>query len=147
MWDVDIGEVFSKLHVASKAASNVWSSLDSLRLGPISILSGDSLESCGGGHQHVGRGCWGGGSKLHVASKAASNVWSSLASLRLGPISIAMGLKRSPHQAVKNMHFGEEVIRGDRKDPAHVLQWDYVRLNLPGQVTYDPSLSVGLCEA
>ena len=53
---------------------------------------------------------------------------------------IAMGLKWSPYQAVKSMHFAEEVIRGDRKDPANVFRWDHVRLNLPGQDDYEPSL-------
>ena len=53
---------------------------------------------------------------------------------------IAMGLKWSPYQAVKSMHFAEEVIRGDRHDPANVFRWDYVRMNLPGQADYDPSL-------
>ncbi len=53
---------------------------------------------------------------------------------------IAMGLKWSPYQAVRSMHFAEEVIRGDRQDPANVFRWDYVRMSLPGQSDYDPSL-------
>ncbi len=53
---------------------------------------------------------------------------------------IAMGLKWSPYQAIKSMHFAEEVTRGDRKDPNNVFSWDRVRLNLPGQPVYDPSL-------
>ena len=53
---------------------------------------------------------------------------------------IAMGLAWSPYQAVKTLHFAEEVIRGDPKDPANVFRWDYVRLNLPGSPNYDPSL-------
>ena len=53
---------------------------------------------------------------------------------------IAMGLAWSPYQAVKTLHFAEEVIRGDPKDPANVFRWDHVRLNLPGSPNYDPSL-------
>ena len=34
----------------------------------------------------------------------------------------------------------DEVIGGDRLDPSNVFRWDYVRLNLPGSETYDPSL-------
>ncbi len=51
-----------------------------------------------------------------------------------------MGLKWSPYQAVKGMHFAEEVIRGDRQDTTKVFWWDYVRMNLTGQADYDPSL-------
>ena len=53
---------------------------------------------------------------------------------------IAMGLKWSPYQAIKGMHFAEEVIRGDRKDKNNIFRWDRVRLNLPGQSDYNPSL-------
>ena len=45
----------------------------------------------------------------------------------------AMGLHSSPYQAVKSMHFAEEVIRGDPMDTTNVIHWDKVRLNLPGQ--------------
>ena len=51
-----------------------------------------------------------------------------------------MGVKSSPYSAIKCMHFAEEIIRGDRKDPDNVFRWDHVRLNLPGQDDYDPSL-------
>ncbi len=53
---------------------------------------------------------------------------------------IAMGLKWSPYQAVKEMHFAEEIIRGDRRNPSNVFRWDRVRMNLPGQDNYEPSL-------
>ena len=53
---------------------------------------------------------------------------------------IAMGLKWSPYQAVYFLHHAEEVIRGDRKEPKNVFRWDRVRLNLPGQESYDPAL-------
>jgi len=52
----------------------------------------------------------------------------------------AMGMKWSPYQAVRSMHYAEEVIRGDRHDPKNVFRWDEVRCNLPGQDDYDPSL-------
>jgi hypothetical protein len=51
----------------------------------------------------------------------------------------AMGLRSSPYQAVQAMGVAEEFIWGDRKDPMNVFRWDYVRLNLPGSETYDPS--------
>ena len=53
---------------------------------------------------------------------------------------IAMGLSWSPYQAVKSMHLAEEVIRGDHTDPSNIFHWDHVRLNLPGQDDYDPTL-------
>lgn len=48
-----------------------------------------------------------------------------------------MGLTWSPYQAVKSLHFAEEVIRGDRNDPNNVFKWDRVRMNCPGQADYD----------
>jgi hypothetical protein len=52
----------------------------------------------------------------------------------------AMGLKSSPYQAVRFMHFAEEIIRGDPAALDNIFRWDRVRLNLPGQAEYDPSL-------
>jgi hypothetical protein len=52
----------------------------------------------------------------------------------------AMGLTSSPFQAVQGMAYAEEVILvGDRKDPENPFCWDWIRMNLPGQVGYDPS--------
>jgi hypothetical protein len=52
----------------------------------------------------------------------------------------AMGLRSSPYQAVQAMTFAEEVILGDPRDKTNPFRWDRVRLNLPGQRGYDPSL-------
>jgi hypothetical protein len=52
----------------------------------------------------------------------------------------AMGLKPSPYQAVQGMMVAEEYIRGDRMDLKNPFRWDAVRMNLPGQVNYDPTL-------
>jgi len=51
-----------------------------------------------------------------------------------------MGLKSSPYVCVQGMLHLTESIFGDRKDPNNAFQWEYVRLNLPGQKIYDPSL-------
>jgi hypothetical protein len=52
----------------------------------------------------------------------------------------AMGLRSSPYQAVQAMTFAEEVILGDHLDETNPFRWSRVRLNLPGQASYDPSL-------
>jgi len=52
----------------------------------------------------------------------------------------AVGMKWSPCQAVRSMHFAEEVVRGDRHDGQNVFGWTYVHWNLPGQDDYDPAL-------
>jgi hypothetical protein len=52
----------------------------------------------------------------------------------------AMGLTLSPYQSVQGMAFAEEMIFGDRHDSKTPYRWDRVRLNLPGQLDYDPSL-------
>jgi hypothetical protein len=50
-------------------------------------------------------------------------------------VQAAMGLTSSPYQ------FAEEMIFGDRHDPRNPYRrWDRIRLNLPGQRDYDPSL-------
>ena len=51
-----------------------------------------------------------------------------------------MGFRSSPYNSVKMYHIVEEVIRGDRRDSSNAFQWEYVKLNLPGTRSYDPSL-------
>ncbi len=51
-----------------------------------------------------------------------------------------MGLESSPYQAVQAILVAKEVILGERLDSSNVFRWDEVRLNLPGQDNYDPSL-------
>jgi hypothetical protein len=53
----------------------------------------------------------------------------------------AMGFSPSPYNSIKMALVAEEVIRGDRHDPANPFQWSRVKLNLPGTVGYDPSES------
>ncbi len=52
-----------------------------------------------------------------------------------------MGFKPSPYNAIKTALVVEEVARGDRHCESNPFQWDHVRLNLPGNADYDPSLS------
>jgi hypothetical protein len=51
---------------------------------------------------------------------------------------LLMGLRSSPYNCVKIYLWSEEIIRGDRHDPQNGFQWDEVKLNLPGEKTYDP---------
>jgi hypothetical protein len=50
-----------------------------------------------------------------------------------------MGLTLSPFQAVQGMAYAEEVFLGDRKGPENPFRWDWIWMNLPGQVGYGPS--------
>ena len=52
-----------------------------------------------------------------------------------------MGFKPSPYNSVKTAMVVEEVARGNRHCEKNPFQWDHIRLNLPGSVDYDPSLS------
>jgi hypothetical protein len=52
----------------------------------------------------------------------------------------AMGVKSSPYQAVSALTVADEVIRGNHADGKHVFEWVRIRLNLPGDRNYDPSL-------
>jgi hypothetical protein len=52
-----------------------------------------------------------------------------------------MGGSFSPYQTGKGMGHAKEVIMGDPNDFQNVFEWKEVRLNLPGEEEYDPSLS------
>jgi hypothetical protein len=52
----------------------------------------------------------------------------------------AMGVKSSPYQAVSSLTVAEEVINGDRLKEANIFEWVRVRLNLPGDLNYDPNV-------
>jgi len=52
----------------------------------------------------------------------------------------AMGLRPSPYTCVKFILLGHEVIMGNPNDPENVFQWLSIRLNLPGDPLYDPSV-------
>ena len=52
-----------------------------------------------------------------------------------------MGFKPSPYNAIKTAMVVEEVAKGDRHCERNPFQWNHIRLNLPGKVDYDPSLS------
>jgi hypothetical protein len=51
-----------------------------------------------------------------------------------------MGFKPSPFNATRAFAWAEEIIRGDPMDETNPLHWNRVRLNLPGEETYDPTL-------
>lgn len=53
----------------------------------------------------------------------------------------AMGFAPSPYNSIKLALIAEEVVRGDRLDPANPFQWKDIRLNLPGTWAYNPSIS------
>ena len=52
----------------------------------------------------------------------------------------AMGLTTSPYQATQNAQRVKQLIFGDRLDLTNIFGWVDVRLNLPGDTDYDPSL-------
>jgi hypothetical protein len=52
----------------------------------------------------------------------------------------AMGVKSSPDQAVSALTVADEVIGGNHADGKNVFEWVRIRLNLPGDRNYDPSL-------
>jgi hypothetical protein len=53
----------------------------------------------------------------------------------------AMGVKSSPYQAVLALTVAEEIIKGDRMQDGNIFKWVVrVRLNLPGDLDYDPNV-------
>ena len=51
-----------------------------------------------------------------------------------------MGFKPSPYNATRAFAWAVEMMRGDRWDPLNPLHWDQVRVNLPGNEEYTPTL-------
>jgi hypothetical protein len=51
-----------------------------------------------------------------------------------------MDLKPSPFVAIRFYYWAEEFARGNRREKNNPLRWDYVKLNLPGDATYNPIL-------
>ncbi len=49
-------------------------------------------------------------------------------------------MKPSSFMEVRFYYFAEEFARGNRRCKGNPLRWDYVRLNLPGDPAYDPTL-------
>jgi hypothetical protein len=50
-----------------------------------------------------------------------------------------MGLKPSPFMAVRFYYWAEEFAKGNRREKGNPLRWDFIKLNLPGDPTYDPT--------
>ena len=50
------------------------------------------------------------------------------------------GCRCSPYAAVQGCTRAQELIKGDHRDPRNPYQWDHVRLNLPMDKAYNPSL-------
>jgi hypothetical protein len=51
-----------------------------------------------------------------------------------------MGFKPSPYNATRAFAWGEEIIRGDRRDQDNPMRWERVQLNLPGEEGYTSGL-------
>jgi hypothetical protein len=50
-----------------------------------------------------------------------------------------MGCKPSPFFAVRFYYWADEFARGNPKDPKNHMRWDVIKLNLPGDMHFDPS--------
>jgi hypothetical protein len=51
-----------------------------------------------------------------------------------------MGMKPSPYNAVRYFYWAEEFARGNPVDSKNALRYDRVKLNLPGDPAFDPTL-------
>ena len=51
-----------------------------------------------------------------------------------------MGFRPSPYVCTQTFGWGEDFIRGDRRERDNPLRWDEVKLNLPGNDKYNTSL-------
>ena len=53
---------------------------------------------------------------------------------------LLMGFRPSPYTTIRQLLWGEEIVRGDRSDPKNIFRWERIRLNLPGSPIFDPIL-------
>jgi hypothetical protein len=51
-----------------------------------------------------------------------------------------MGFRPSPYYSVRFYYWAEEFARGDRRKQSNPVRWDEVRLNLPGDPAFNPTL-------
>jgi hypothetical protein len=51
-----------------------------------------------------------------------------------------MGVRPSPFVAIQYLYLALEFSTGDRRDINNPMQWDHLRMNLPGDSQFDPAL-------
>ena len=55
-------------------------------------------------------------------------------------VRLTMSLVLSPYTDIQGMLWVSEVVRGDRSEPNNLFRWDKIRLNLPGDPSYSPTI-------
>lgn len=55
-------------------------------------------------------------------------------------VRLLMGFRPSPYTTIRQLLWGEEIVRGERSDPKNIFRWERIRLNLPGSPIFDPLL-------
>jgi hypothetical protein len=55
-------------------------------------------------------------------------------------VKVPYGFQTLTLQRHSSFRLGKEIIRGDHMDESNPLHWSKIRLNLPGEETYDPTL-------
>ena len=52
-----------------------------------------------------------------------------------------MGMVLSPDAVIQGLLWASEVVRGDSSDPDNPFRWEKIRLNLPGDPSYSPTIT------
>ena len=55
-------------------------------------------------------------------------------------VRIMMVMVFSPYASMQGLLWASEVVRGDRSDPDNPFRWDKIRLNLPMDPSYYPTI-------
>ena len=53
---------------------------------------------------------------------------------------LIMGLMLSPYAYIQELLWTSVVVRGDRSDPDNLFRWDKIRVKLPGDPRYFPTI-------
>ena len=55
-------------------------------------------------------------------------------------VRLMMVMVLSPYASMQGLLWASEVVRGDRSDPDNPFRWDEIRLNLPRDPSYSPTI-------
>ena len=61
-------------------------------------------------------------------------------SLWMCRVCLMMGLFLSPYSDSQGLSWARDVVKGNRSDPNNLFGWDKIRLNLPGNPSYSPTI-------
>ena len=79
--------------------------------------------------------------RVNLGSYLGNNKDHQVTPLYVHWVHLMMGLVLFPYAAIQGLLWASEVVRGDRRDPNNPFRWENIRLNVPGDPSYSPTIS------